>query len=56
MTGLRHEWKAKGTEWGKKKSVGLEFFTHYIKLLITALEHQHGESAPVHCDLGRTHV
>lgn len=35
-----------------KESVGFEFFTYNVKLLITALEHQHGESGPADCDLG----
>lgn len=37
-----------------KESVEFEFFTHNVKLLITALEHQHGESGPADCDLGST--
>lgn len=37
---------------GEKERVGSEFFTHNVKLLITALEHQHGESGPADCDLG----
>ncbi len=37
-----------------KECVGFEFFTHNVKLLITALEHQHGESGPADCDLGST--
>lgn len=39
-----------------KERVGFEFFTHNVKLLITVLEHQHGESGPADCDLGRTTV
>lgn len=39
---------------GERESVGFEYFAHNVKLLITALEHQHGESGPADCDLGST--
>lgn len=39
----------------EKENVGPEFFTHNVKLLITALEQQpHGETGPADCDLGST--
>lgn len=41
----------------EKENVGPEFFTHNVKLLITALEQQqHGETGPADCDLGSTAV
>lgn len=43
-------------EGGEKQSVGLEFFSHNVTLLITALEHPHGDSGPADCDLGSTSV
>lgn len=48
------EQETEGGEKGQGESVEFEFFTHNVKLLITALEHQHGESGPADCDLGST--
>lgn len=50
---MRKEQKGR-TEGGGEQSVGLEFFTHNVTLLITALEHPHGDSGPADCDLGST--
>lgn len=52
----RQRLKDRGVRRGGESSVGFEFFTHNVTLLITALEHPHGASGPADCDLGSTSV